>query len=161
VIINARQRALPRPDLREIAALRDHGVDTGKAGAAHADVALDNDPIKTCNGSSCGKTTTFISTNHPLQAVERMLTDRRFSRDRTIVRKVDMRAIGEQFTAVMVNLDHAETARNLKPFDARQVFGASTLCLTATNGPPGMQQAKLANPPSRDRFVATMKVSYA
>ena len=104
---------------------------------------------------------TIIVTTHQVEEVEHILTDLMFIRDGRIVLDADMDAIGERFIEVLVNADHADAARALKPLDERQVFGKSIFLF---DGAPRAQLETLGEtrrPSISDLFVATMKGTYA
>ena len=104
---------------------------------------------------------TIIVTTHQVEEVEHILTDLMFIRDGKIVLDADMDAIGERFIEVLVNADHADAARALKPLDERQVFGKSIFMF---DGAPRAQLETLGEtrrPSISDLFVATMKGTYA
>ena len=104
---------------------------------------------------------TIIVTTHQVEEVEHILTDLMFIRDGKIVLDADMDAIGERFIEVLVNADHADAARALKPLDERQVFGKSIFLF---DGAPRAQLETLGEtrrPSISDLFVATMKGTYA
>jgi ABC-2 type transport system ATP-binding protein len=104
---------------------------------------------------------TIIVTTHQVEEVEHILTDLMFIRDGRIVLDADMEAIGERFIEVLVNADHADAARALKPLDERQVFGKSIFLF---DGAPRAQLETLGEtrrPSISDLFVATMKGTYA
>jgi ABC-2 type transport system ATP-binding protein len=96
-----------------------------------------------------------------VEEVEHILSDLMFIRDGKIVLDADMDAIGERFIEVLVNADHADAARALKPLDERQVFGKSIFLF---DGAPRAQLETLGEtrrPSISDLFVATMKGTYA
>jgi ABC-2 type transport system ATP-binding protein len=104
---------------------------------------------------------TIVVTTHQVEEVEHILTDLMFIRDGKIVLDADMDAIGERFIEVLVNADHADAARALKPLDERQVFGKSIFLF---DGAPRAQLETLGEtrrPSISDLFVATMKGTYA
>lgn len=104
---------------------------------------------------------TIIVTTHQVEEVEHILTDLMFIRDGRIVLDADMDAIGERFIEVMVNADHADTARGLTPLDERQVFGKSIFLFDGVSRDVLEQLGEIRRPSISDLFVATMKGTYA
>jgi ABC-2 type transport system ATP-binding protein len=84
-----------------------------------------------------------------------------FIRDGKIVLDTDMDALGERFAEVMVNADHADAARALKPLDERQVFGKSIFLFDGVERTRLEQLGEVRRPSVSDLFVATMKGTYA
>jgi ABC-2 type transport system ATP-binding protein len=104
---------------------------------------------------------TILVTTHQVEEIEHILTDLMFIRDGKVVLATDMDALGERFAELMVDANHVEAARALKPLDERQVFGKSILLF---DGVPRAQLAELGEvrrPSVADLFVATMKGTYA
>ncbi len=58
---------------------------------------------------------TILVTTHQVEEIEHILTDVMFIRDGRIVLDSEMDTLGERFTEVLVNADHLEAARALKP----------------------------------------------
>ncbi len=104
---------------------------------------------------------TIIVTTHQVEEVEHILTDLMFIRDGRIVLDADMDAIGERFIEVMVNADHADAARALKPIDERQVFGKSIFLFDGVARGELERLGETRRPSVSDLFVATMKGTYA
>ncbi|MFC5525675.1 ABC transporter ATP-binding protein [Rhodanobacter ginsengisoli] len=104
---------------------------------------------------------TIIVTTHQVEEVEHILTDLMFIRDGRIVLDADMDAVGERFIEVMVNADKADTARQLKPLDERQVFGKSIFLFDGVGRDVLEQLGEIRRPSISDLFVATMKGTYA
>ncbi len=104
---------------------------------------------------------TIIVTTHQVEEVEHILTDLMFIRDGKIVLDADMDAVGERFIEVMVNADKADTARQLKPLDERQVFGKSIFLFDGVGRDVLEPLGEIRRPSISDLFVATMKGTYA
>lgn len=104
---------------------------------------------------------TIIVTTHQVEEVEHILTDLMFIRDGRIVLDADMDAVGERFIEVMVNADKADTARQLKPLDERQVFGKSIFLFDGVGRDVLEPLGEIRRPSISDLFVATMKGTYA
>jgi ABC-2 type transport system ATP-binding protein len=104
---------------------------------------------------------TIVVTTHQVEEVEHILTDLMFIRDGKIVLDADMDAVGERFIEVMVNAEHAATARVLRPLDERQVFGKSIFLFDGVERAQLEPLGELRRPSISDLFVATMKGTYA
>ena len=105
---------------------------------------------------------TILVTTHQVEEIEHILTDVMFIQDGKIVLDTEMDTLGERFTEVLVNADHLEAARELKPLDERALPFGKTVMLF--DGVPASQLATLGEirtPGLADLFVATMKGTYA
>jgi ABC-2 type transport system ATP-binding protein len=105
---------------------------------------------------------TIIVTTHQVEEIEHILTDVMFIRDGRIVLESVMDELGERYTEVLVNADHVDTARSLKPIDERALPFGKTVMLF--DGAPRAQLAQLGEtrvPGLADLFVAVMKGTYA
>ncbi|MFC4761580.1 ABC transporter ATP-binding protein [Dyella koreensis] len=104
---------------------------------------------------------TIIVTTHQVEEIEHILTDLMFIRDGKIVLDSDMDAVGERFIEVMVGADKADTARQMKPLDERQVFGKSIFLFDGADRATLEAMGEVRRPSIGDLFVATMKGTYA
>ena len=105
---------------------------------------------------------TILVTTHQVEEIEHILTDVMFIQDGRIVLNSEMDTLGERFTEVLVNADHLEAARALKPLDERALPFGKTVMLF--DGVPASRLAALGEirtPGLADLFVATMKGTYA
>ena len=105
---------------------------------------------------------TILVTTHQVEEIEHILTDVIFIQDGKIVLDTEMDTLGERFTEVLVNADHLDAARALKPLDERALPFGKTVMLF--DGVPASQLATLGEirtPGLADLFVATMKGTYA
>ena len=105
---------------------------------------------------------TILVTTHQVEEIEHILTDVMFIQDGKIVLDTEMDTLGERFTEVLVNADHLDAARALKPLDERALPFGKTVMLF--DGAPASQLATLGEirtPGLADLFVATMKGTYA
>ncbi|MBZ4038981.1 ABC transporter ATP-binding protein [Novilysobacter selenitireducens] len=105
---------------------------------------------------------TILVTTHQVEEIEHILTDVMFIQDGKIVLDTEMDTLGERFTEVLVNADHLNAARALKPLDERALPFGKTVMLF--DGVPASQLATLGEirtPGLADLFVATMKGTYA
>jgi len=105
---------------------------------------------------------TIIVTTHQVEEIEHILTDVMFIRDGRIVLESAMDELGERYTEVLVNADHVDSARAIKPIDERSLPFGKTVMLF--DGAPRAQLAALGEtrvPGLADLFVAVMKGTYA
>lgn len=105
---------------------------------------------------------TIIVTTHQVEEIEHILTDVMFIRDGRIVLTADMENVAERYTEVLVNAEHLEAARAIKPIDERSLPFGKTVMLF--DGVPKAQLARfgeIRNPGLADLFVAVMKGTYA
>ncbi len=103
---------------------------------------------------------TIIVTTHQVEEVENILTDLIFIRDGKIALAATMDQVGERFAEVMVNPDHVEAARALRPIGERQVFGKSIFLFDGIDAARLEALGELRRPSIADLFVATMKGTY-
>ncbi|NUS37685.1 MAG: ABC transporter ATP-binding protein [Lysobacter sp.] len=114
---------------------------------------------------------TIVVTTHQVEEIEHILTDVMFIRDGRIVLDTPMDVLGERYTEVLVNADHLDAARALKPIDERSLpFGKTVMLFdgnAATGAPSGVTRQQLSElgetrvPGLADLFVAVMKGPYA
>ena len=110
---------------------------------------------------------TILVTTHQVEEIEHILTDVLFIRDGKIVLDATMDEVGERFTEVLVNAEHADTARGLKPIDERALPFGKTVMLFDGRLSDGASRPQLSGygetrtPGLADLFVATMKGTYA
>ncbi|MFP7721636.1 ABC transporter ATP-binding protein [Lysobacter sp. A3-1-A15] len=105
---------------------------------------------------------TILVTTHQVEEIEHILTDVMFIQDGKIVLDTGMDTLGDRFSEVLVDPDHLEAARALKPLDERALPFGKTVMLF--DGVPQSQLAALGEtrtPGLADLFVATMKGTYA
>ncbi len=104
---------------------------------------------------------TIIVTTHQIEEVEHILTDLMFIQGGKIVLAATMDEVAERYVEVMVNPDHADAARALKPLNERQIFGKSVFLFDGIDRPRLAALGELHKPSVADLFVATMKGTYA
>ncbi len=105
---------------------------------------------------------TILITTHQVEEVEHILTDVMFIRDGKIMLDSEMDAVGERFTEVLVNADHTEAARALKPLDERALpFGKIVMLFDGVPRERLTGLGEVRTPGLADLFVATMKGTYA
>jgi len=104
---------------------------------------------------------TIVITTHQVEEIEHILTDLMFIRDGKIVLDANMDQVGERYTEVMVNPDLANTVREMKPLDERQIFGKSIFLFDGVDKAKLREYGETRQPSVADLFVATMKGTYA
>lgn len=100
---------------------------------------------------------TILITTHQVEEVEHILTDLIFIRDGDIVLNSSMEDINARFVEVMVNAEKADTARNLKPLDERQVFGKHIFLFDGIERGQLDALGETRRPSIADLFVAIMQ----
>ncbi|MBD8524543.1 ABC transporter ATP-binding protein [Pseudomarimonas arenosa] len=104
---------------------------------------------------------TILITTHQVEEIEHILTDLLFIQDGKVVLDTTMDAMADEFCEVMVDSQHADAARNLKPLDERQVFGKSIFLFQGVDRKTLKELGEVRTPSVSDLFVATMKGAYA
>ena len=104
---------------------------------------------------------TIIVTTHQIEEIEHILTDLMFIQGGKIVLASSMDNVAERYVEVMVNPDHVEAARALKPLNERQIFGKSIFLFDGIDRARLAALGELHKPSVADLFVATMKGTYA
>ncbi len=104
---------------------------------------------------------TIIVTTHQIEEVEHILTDLMFIQGGKIVLAATMDEVAERYVEVMVNPDHADAARALKPLNERALFGKSVFLFDGIDRTRLAALGELHKPSVADLFVATMKGTYA
>ena len=105
---------------------------------------------------------TILVTTHQVEEIEHILTDVMFIQDGKIALDTEMDTLGERFTEVLVNADHLEAARALKPLDERALpFGKTVMLFDGVSASQLATLGEIRTPGLADLFVATMKGTYA
>jgi len=105
---------------------------------------------------------TIVITTHQVEEIEHILTDVMFIRDGKIVLDAPMEDIGERYVEVLVNSDHLDNARALKPIDERALpFGKTVMLFDGVSQSQLDGLGETRTPGLADLFVATMKGTYA
>ncbi|MGV8943248.1 ABC transporter ATP-binding protein [Thermomonas sp.] len=105
---------------------------------------------------------TILVTTHQVEEIEHILTDVMFIRDGKIVLNATMDDVGARYVEVLVNADHVEAARTLKPIDERALpFGKTVMLFDGADPARLAELGETRNPGLADLFVATMKGTYA
>jgi ABC-2 type transport system ATP-binding protein len=85
-----------------------------------------------------------------------------FIRDGRIVLTADMENVAERYTEVLVNAEHLEAARAIKPIDERSLpFGKTVMLFDGVAKDQLARFGETRNPGLADLFVAVMKGTYA
>jgi ABC-2 type transport system ATP-binding protein len=105
---------------------------------------------------------TILITTHQVEEVEHILTDVMFIRDGKVILDAPMEDVGERYVEVLVNGDHLDAARALKPIDERALpFGKTVMLFDGVPQPQLEGFGETRTPGLADLFVATMKGTYA
>jgi ABC-2 type transport system ATP-binding protein len=85
-----------------------------------------------------------------------------FIRDGKVILDAPMEDVGERYVEVLVNGDHLDAARALKPIDERALpFGKTVMLFDGVPQPQLEGFGETRTPGLADLFVATMKGTYA
>ncbi len=105
---------------------------------------------------------TIIVTTHQVEEIEHILTDVMFIQNGQIVLDASMETVGERFVELLVNANHLDQARALKPLDERALpFGKTVMLFDGVAQDQLEALGETRIPGLADLFVATMKGTYA
>ncbi len=105
---------------------------------------------------------TIIVTTHQVEEIEHILTDVMFIRDGKIILDASMESVGERYIELLVNANHLDQARGLKPIDERALpFGKTVMLFDGVTQDQLEPLGETRIPGLADLFVATMKGTYA
>ena len=105
---------------------------------------------------------TIIVTTHQVEEIEHILTDVMFIRDGKIILDASMESVGDRYTELLVNANHLDQARGLKPIDERALpFGKTVMLFDGVTQDQLEPLGETRIPGLADLFVATMKGTYA
>jgi ABC-2 type transport system ATP-binding protein len=105
---------------------------------------------------------TIIVTTHQVEEIEHILTDVMFIRDGKIILDASMESVGERYIELLVNANHLDQARALKPIDERALpFGKTVMLFDGVTQDQLEPLGETRIPGLADLFVATMKGTYA
>ena len=99
---------------------------------------------------------TIVVTTHQVEEIQHVLTDLMFIDRGRIVLDCSMEDFESRYFEVMVNPEHAEAARALKPIHERQVFGRSILLFDGAGRDALAALGEVRTPGIADVFVAVM-----
>jgi ABC-2 type transport system ATP-binding protein len=99
---------------------------------------------------------TIVVTTHQVEEVEDVLTDLMFIDRGRIVLESSMEEFESRYVEVMVQPDHVEGARALKPLQERQVFGRSVMLFANVDHGQLGAIGEVRRPSIADVFVAVM-----
>jgi len=99
---------------------------------------------------------TIIVTTHQVEEVQDVLTDLMFINRGRIVLQCSMEEFDSRYLEVMVNPEHVEAARALKPIYERPVFGRSVLLFDHVDRDQLTALGEVRRPSIADLFVAVM-----
>jgi ABC-2 type transport system ATP-binding protein len=103
------------------------------------------------------KTRTIVVTTHQVEEVQDVLTDLMFIDRGRIVLECSMEEFESRYLEVMVNPEHVDAARRLKPIHERPVFGRSVMLFDGANREQVAALGEVRRPSIADLFVAVME----
>jgi ABC-2 type transport system ATP-binding protein len=99
---------------------------------------------------------TIVVTTHQVEEIQDVLTDLMFINRGRIVLECSMEEFESRYAEVMVNPEHVDAARALKPIYERQVFGRSILLFDNVDRQQLAAIGDVRTPSIADLFVAMM-----
>jgi ABC-2 type transport system ATP-binding protein len=99
---------------------------------------------------------TIVVTTHQVEEIQDVLTDLMFIDHGRIVLECSMEEFDSRYLEVMVNPEHLEAARALKPMHERPVFGRSVLLFDHADRQQLAALGEVRRPSIADLFVAVM-----
>ncbi len=99
---------------------------------------------------------TIVVTTHQVEEVQDVLTDLMFINHGRIVLECSMEEFESRYAEVMVQPDHVDGARSLKPMHERQVFGRSVMLFDQVDRGLLAAMGDVRTPSIADLFVAVM-----
>ena len=99
---------------------------------------------------------TIVVTTHQVEEIQDVLTDLMFINRGRIVLECSMEEFESRYAEVMVNPEHVDAARALKPIYERQVFGRSILLFDNVDRQQLAAIGDVRTPSIADLFVAVM-----
>src|SRR6476619_4593284 len=99
---------------------------------------------------------TIVVTTHQVEEIQDVITDLMFIDRGRIVLECSMEEFESRYLEVMVNPEHLEAARALKPIHERPVFGRSVMLFDGANREQVTTLGEVRRPSIADLFVAVM-----
>ena len=99
---------------------------------------------------------TIVVTTHQVEEIQDVLTDLMFIDRGRIVLECSMEEFDSRYLEVMVNPEHLEAARALKPIHERQVFGRSVMLFDHVDRQRLAALGEVRRPSIADLFVAVI-----
>ncbi len=99
---------------------------------------------------------TIVVTTHQVEKIQEVLTDLMFIDRGRIVLECSMEEFDSRYLEVMVNPEHLEAARALKPIHERPVFGRSVMLFDHVDRQQLAALGEVHRPSIADLFVAVM-----
>ena len=99
---------------------------------------------------------TIVVTTHQVEEIQHILTDLMFIDRGHIVLDCSMEEFEERYREVMVNSEHLEKARALRPIHERQVFGRSIMLFDRVARDSLVPLGEVRTPSIADLFVAVI-----
>src|SRR5205814_6662357 len=100
---------------------------------------------------------TIVVTTHQVEEIQDVLTDLMFIDRGRIVLECSMEEFDSRYFEVMVNPEHLEAARALKPIHERRVFGRSVLLFDRVDRDRLEAAGEVRRPSIADLFIAVMR----
>jgi len=102
------------------------------------------------------RTRTIVVTTHQVEEIQDVLTDLMFIDRGRIVLECSMEEFDSRYLEVMVNPEHLQEARALKPIHERPVFGRSVMLFDHVDREQLATLGEVRRPSIADLFVAVM-----
>ena len=102
------------------------------------------------------RTRTIVVTTHQVEEIQDVLTDLMFINHGRIVLECSMEEFDSRYLEVMVNPEHLDEARALKPIYERPVFGRSVMLFENVDREQIAALGEVRRPSIADLFVAVM-----
>src|SRR5947207_14945673 len=99
---------------------------------------------------------TIVVTTHQVEEIQDLLTDLTFIDRGRIVLECSMEEFDSRYLEVMVNPEHLEAARALKPIHERPVFGRSVMLFDHADREQIAALGEVRRPSIADLFIAVM-----
>jgi ABC-2 type transport system ATP-binding protein len=99
---------------------------------------------------------TIVVTTHQVEEIQDVLTDLMFIDRGRLVLECSMEEFDSRYLELMVNPEHLDAARALKPMHERPVFGRSVLLFDGANREQVAALGDVRRPSIADLFVAVM-----
>jgi len=103
------------------------------------------------------RTRTIVVTTHQVEEIQDVLTDLMFIDRGRIVLECSMEEFDSRYLEVMVNPEHLQEARALKPIHERPVFGRSVMLFDHVDREQLATLGEVRRPSIADLFVAVME----
>ena len=102
------------------------------------------------------KERTILVTTHQVEEIENILTDVIFLQHGKVVLDTAIESMGERYVQLVPSAGNVETARSLKPFYEREIFGRVAMIFDSRNESELASLGETRTPTVADLFVALM-----